>query len=103
MPADDSQNQPSDAPPLLGYASPTPLARAGDLFRDGPLLIARDGIELPDRCILCGQTAPTRPLRLTFSWDSSFQRTRQKSTLELRRSGTVRVHLCPAHHRKWLL
>ena len=55
----DSHGQ-SDArepAPLLGYATPLPLARAGVLFRDGEMLVARDGTELPMFCVLCGESA----------------------------------------------
>src|SRR5271154_1719967 len=100
----DSQGQ-SDAPapapaPLLGYATPLPLARAGVLFRDGEMLVARDGTELPMFCVLCGEAAIGKMLRLKFTWDASFQVTRQKSTLELRKSGTVQAHLCSRHYRR---
>jgi hypothetical protein len=99
----DSQGQ-SDArehAPLLGYATPLPLARAGVLFRDGKIAVARDGSELPALCVLCGEEAMGKTLRLTFTWDASFQVTRQKSTLELRKSGTVQAHLCSRHYRRW--
>jgi hypothetical protein len=89
------------APAPLPYASPTPLARLGDLFRDGHLLLARDGATFPPRCILCGRdSAPSRPIPLTFTWDASFTVTRQ-STLELRQKAAVRAFLCPHHRARW--
>src|SRR5258708_6206418 len=92
-----------EASPLLAYATPSPLAQVGSLFRDGNALVVRDGIELPARCILCGEAAIEKSLMLTFTWDPSFRVTQQKSTLELRRSGTVRAHMCGRHHRRWLI
>lgn len=86
----------------LAYASPWPLAQAGTLFRHGELLVARTGMTLPDQCILCGrERAAAPPVKLAFTWDSSFRITRQKSTLELRRTGTLFVHLCTYHRRRY--
>jgi hypothetical protein len=89
---------PSDEP--LPYAAPSPLAGLGDLFRDGPTLVARDNITLPETCILCGQTAEASPLHLKFTWDPSFKVT-TGSTLELRRAASIHAHLCPKHLAIW--
>ena len=78
-----------------------PLAEAGALFRDGDALVVRDGVELPERCIFCGKWTVAGNVLLRFTWDASFQVTRRKSTLELRRSGKVRAHLCASHYRGW--
>jgi hypothetical protein len=53
---------------------------------------------------LCGQPTKEdrRPVRLTFTWDESFTVTR-KSTLKMRRQGTVHAYLCELHWRRWLL
>jgi hypothetical protein len=84
----------------LPYATPSPLAAQGDIFRDGPLLVARDNITLPETCILCGQPAQTTPLHLKFTWDPSFKVT-TGSTLELRRAASIHAHLCPLHLARW--
>jgi hypothetical protein len=88
------------SPEPLPYATPSPLASHGDLFRDGPLLVARDGIMLDPVCILCGEAADTPALHLRFTWDSSFKRT-TGSTLELRRAGSIHARLCPRHLGRW--
>ena len=87
----------SSLPPTLGYASPTPLAPAGDLFRDGQLLVVRNGRALPERCVLCaGPAAEAPPLTLRFTWDPSFRITRV-FTLQMRRQGQVGARLCAKH------
>jgi hypothetical protein len=100
----NASNPPEDreTSPLLSYATPAPLGRAGSWFREGNVLVVGDGSELPERCIFCGE-GKTRDVLLTFTWDPSFQVTRQKVTLELRRSGTVRAHMCTRHYRGWSL
>ncbi|HVX83293.1 MAG TPA: hypothetical protein VH253_00605 [Phycisphaerae bacterium] len=86
----------------LSYASPVPLARFGEVFRDGGLLLARHNTTLPARCVLCnGEAAAGKePVRLVFTWDPSFRVTRE-STLHLRQTAVVRAHLCAAHWRTW--
>jgi hypothetical protein len=89
--------------PLLAYATPSPLAELGTLFRAGNQLVVRDGLELPDRCVLCGTNGAAKSVSLTFTWDHSFQVAPRPSTLELRKSGKVRAHLCAAHYRGWAM
>jgi hypothetical protein len=86
-------------PPTLGYANPMPLAPLGELFRDGPRIVVRNGAALPGRCILCGAdaaTPPTPPVALSFTWDPSFRITRVL-TLQLRQHGHIDAHLCGGH------
>lgn len=100
-----------ERPPLLGYASALRSGTAGGagggaadvaaIFRQGQTLIAADGALLPARCILCGDEAAREPLRLTFSWDASFQVTRESSSLQLRRKAFVLAPLCASHRRQW--
>ncbi|MGN6370297.1 MAG: hypothetical protein ACTHN5_18740 [Phycisphaerae bacterium] len=90
-------------PPLLAYETPSPLAEVGDLFREGSVLVARSGIELPVQCVLCGSPGAGKSIPLKFSWDRSFQVVRHPSTLELRRWGMVRAYLCAKHRRLWML
>lgn len=85
----------------LPYASPSLMGRQGVLFVEGDLLVVRDGTHLPRLCILCGDEGVTRSIRLTYTWDTSFQVVRKRSSLELRRSGTIQGHLCGKHHRRW--
>jgi hypothetical protein len=89
-----------DASPLIPYAAFTSRAQPGDVFRNGDVLIVRDGITLRDACILCGKAGAGQPLRLKFSWDSSFQ-VAKSSTLELRRAGMVRASMCEMHLGRW--
>ncbi|HUO10174.1 MAG TPA: hypothetical protein VM008_17845 [Phycisphaerae bacterium] len=98
----DEANRP-DQLPLLAYATPSPLAEVGWLFREGNQLVVRDGWELPERCILCGADEAEKSALLTFTWDHSFQVSPHRSTLELRKSGKVRAHLCAAHYRAWAM
>jgi hypothetical protein len=91
--------------PPLPYASPIPLAQAGDLFRGGPdddLLVVRDGVTLPEKCVLCGKLTTKAPILLRFSWDASFRLTR-RSHLQLGLKGSVRAHLCPLHRGHWVV
>jgi hypothetical protein len=76
------------------------LAQAGDLFRHQSTLIARDGLLLPERCILCARAAHGSPVLLKFTWDPSF-RVIDHSTLHLRQQGSIRARLCSAHLRRW--
>jgi hypothetical protein len=89
------------APPTLPYANPTPLAAHGEIFRDGDLLIVRDGITLPARCLLCGAPASPNIITLKFSWDPSFKVSHAASTLQLRRAASFRAYLCPGHFSAW--
>jgi hypothetical protein len=96
---------PSDARqdlPPLAYETPGLNDRRGVLFWEGKLLVARDAVELPALCVICGNEGSGHGIRLAFTWDDSFRVTTQKSTLELRQSGSVIVHLCGPHRRQWL-
>ncbi len=85
----------------LPYASPSFSGRQGVLFVEGDLLIVRNGTHLPPLCILCGKEGFTKSIRLTYTWDESFHVMRKKSSLQLRRSGSIDAHLCGKHHRRW--
>jgi hypothetical protein len=96
----DIENSSAESP-LLPYATPSPLAGQGDLFRDGAVLVARDGIMLPPVCVLCGNPAEgVQPLTLKFTWDPSFHVTKT-STLQLRNAAAIRGFLCQKHSRRW--
>ncbi|MCL2640503.1 MAG: hypothetical protein FWD53_06645 [Phycisphaerales bacterium] len=89
-------------PPILSYASPIPLAVHGDIFQHDGILVVRDNTTLPELCILCGKPAANmKALMLKFTWDPSFKRTESPSTLELRRAGSIRAHLCVQHFRSY--
>lgn len=87
--------------PVLAYATPKPLAEKGPIYREGELLVVRDGTELPQRCVVCGESRTVRSVPLRFTWDASFTVTRQKPALELRQTGSVRAFLCGSHYRQW--
>jgi len=72
------------------------------LFRDGELLVVRDGIILPPVCILCGRASHKEPILLRFSYDASFRLTR-RSSLQLGLRGTVRASLCKVHRGQWVV
>jgi len=72
------------------------------LFRDGELLVVRDGIILPPMCILCGRASHRDPILLHFSYDASFRLTR-RSSLQLVLRGTVRASLCKVHWGQWVV
>lgn len=99
---DQAQSGAREKPPALAYETPEALGRRGVLFWEGKLLVARDGVELPAVCVICGAEGTGGGIRLVFTWDDSFHVTKQKSTLELRRSGSVVAHLCGPHRRQWL-
>jgi hypothetical protein len=92
--------------PMLAYASgihPPVDAKTADpgLFtRDASALVAFHGSTLPQRCVLCGKDGAHQPIKLTFSWDSSFKVTRI-STLQLRQEAYVHAYLCVVHHGRW--
>lgn len=89
----------------LGYASPMPLAQAGDVLRggeEGELLVVRDGATLPERCVLCGRAPRAKPVLLHFSWDASFRLTR-RSKLQLGLRGSVWAFLCAVHRGQWVV
>jgi len=91
---------------MLGYASgihPPPPGSAADpsLFsREQDSLVAFHGSTLPPRCVLCGNDGAHQPIKLTFTWDSSFTVTRI-STLQLRQQAYVHAYLCTIHHSRW--
>jgi hypothetical protein len=58
------------APPDAAQRGPAIGGAAGDIFRDGELLVARDGAPFPDRCVRCNQAADGFRLRKTFYWHS---------------------------------
>ncbi len=86
----------SDVREPLPYASSIPLAIQGELFRAGPLLVARNHALLPPRCVLCGEAPAGDPLTLQFTWDPTFRVTRMM-TLQVRQEGDVRAFLCGPH------
>lgn len=46
----------------------TPPAATGELFRDGNLLVVRDGAPFPDRCVRCNEPAEGYRLKKTYYW-----------------------------------
>jgi hypothetical protein len=103
-PAPSDPSPPSSPCPLLGYASgvhfPVENPNDGAAFRDGTLLIALNGTTLPQRCVLCGGISHSAPVRLAFTWDSSF-RVSSTSTLELRKTAFMFAYLCQQHRAVW--
>lgn len=97
-------------PPLLAYASGPRRAGAatsaadpahpGETYRLGETLVATDGASLPPRCVLCAGDAFGPPLRLSFSWDTSFRITKA-STLQMARKARLFARLCKSHRRRW--
>jgi len=55
------------APPSAAFHG-TPLAATGELFRDGNLLVVRDGAPFPDRCVRCNEPAEGYRLKKTYYW-----------------------------------
>jgi hypothetical protein len=98
-----SSNSPPEQARLLGYASglhPPASADETDCQRAGDSLVASHGSTLPARCILCGAEGRDPPIKLTFTWDSSFTVTRQ-SSLQLREKAYVQAYLCQDHRSRW--
>jgi hypothetical protein len=87
----------------LAYETPGVRERRGVLFREGEVVVVRDGTELPAVCVVCGENGSGHGVKLVFTWDASFQVTREKSTLALRRVGSVVAHLCGRHRRRWVV
>jgi hypothetical protein len=58
------------APPVASRSGLSAPGGTGDIFRDGKILVARDGTLFPDRCVRCN--APTEGFRFrkTFYWHS---------------------------------
>ena len=65
--APDSKSANPYAPPAA-ESHGTPYAANGNLFRDGKLLVARDGAPFPDRCVRCNGPAEGYRLKKTFYW-----------------------------------
>src|SRR5262249_38804265 len=103
MPSDSPHNP--EQTRVLSYASGLHLPAQGegealDCYRAGELLLAFNGCTLPERCLLCGNAGAGLPVKLSFTWDSSFTVTRI-STLQLRQQAYVHAYLCAAHRGRW--
>ena len=71
----DTRRSPDPIEPSANpYAPPSaasygmPQAATGDLFRDGNLLVVRDGAPFPDRCVRCNEPAEGYRLKKTYYW-----------------------------------
>jgi hypothetical protein len=57
------------APPVASRAAPGMAAAADEeIFRDGELIVARDGAAFPDRCVRCNQSAEGFRVKKTLYW-----------------------------------
>jgi hypothetical protein len=58
------------APPVTVRGGAGLAGAPGEMFRDGQLLVARDGSHFPDRCVQCNESAEGFRLKKTFYWHS---------------------------------
>ena len=105
---------PQDNPYAPPDASPHGLATpdgAGELFRDGEILVAKDGTLFPDRCVRCNEVTDGFRFRKTFHWHlpawyalvllSLFIYV--VVALVVRKKASFELALCPRHRsrRQW--
>jgi hypothetical protein len=101
------------APPVAALHGRAIPDGAGDLFRDGKLLVARDGAAFPDRCVRCNQAAEGFRLRKTFYWHSPSWYALVLLNLLIyaivamvvRKKASFELALCPRHRsrRQWCI
>jgi len=102
--------EPSANPYAPPSAAPhgTPLAPTGDLFRDGSLLVARDGAPFPDRCVRCNEPAEGYRLKKTYYWHPPAWYLLIFASILIyaiaavivRKKATFAVSLCPRHRSR---
>ncbi len=101
------------APPIGARASRIPSDAAGDIFRDGGFLVARDGTPFPDRCVRCNHAAEGFRLKKTFYWHPPNWYALVLLNLLIyaivamvvRKKASFEVALCPRHRsrRRWCI
>lgn len=97
---------PYGASPMLGYATPQGHAQPGyGVWRDGRLVVAANGVQLPHACVKCGQPGSGSQFRRTYYWHSPWIYLTILAGLLIyvivalcvRGKGTVMVSLCAEH------
>lgn len=97
------------APPVASHAIPSMVVGAGsEVFRDGDLIVARDGAPFPDRCVRCNQAARGYRLKKTFYWHPpSWYLLILLSILiyaivamVVRKKASFELALCPQHRKR---
>lgn len=79
-----------------------------EIFRDGDLIVARDGASFPDRCVRCNESAEGFRVKKTFYWHApSWYLLILLSILiyavvamVVRRKASFELALCPLHRRR---
>ncbi len=105
---------PLDNPYAPPVASPHGLATpdgAGEIFRDGEILVAKDGALFPDRCVRCNEVADGFRFFKTFYWHLPAWYALVLLSLLIylvvalvvRKKATFQLALCPRHRsrRQW--
>lgn len=95
------------APPEVS-AGTAIAGSAGEIFRDGSLIVARDGAPFPDRCVRCNQAAQGFRLKKTFYWHSPSWYALVLLNLLIyaivamvvRKKASFEVALCPQHRSR---
>lgn len=98
-------SNPFAAPESEGPASP---AGAEGCWRDGDLLVARNGAELPRRCVKCNGAVTGDAVKVPVQWMPRWvfallllgMLPYLIAFLITRRQGVVHVHLCDAHRQR---
>jgi len=98
------------APPAAASHA-APLTTTGELFRDGNLLVARDGAPFPDRCVRCNEPAEGYRLKRTYYWHPpgwylvifAGVLIYAIAAVIVRKKATFAVSLCQRHRRRRVL
>lgn len=100
-------DNPYAPPEVSGHGAAMPDG-ASEIYRDGELIVARDGAPFPDRCVRCGQAANGFRLKKTFYWHTpSLYLLVLVSVLiyaivalVVRKKASFELALCPLHHSR---
>lgn len=102
-------------PPLIDnpYAPPTvggyyDVPAEGELYRDGKILIVRDGAAFPDRCVRCNRPAQGFRLKRTFYWHPQVWYLLILVSILIyaivamiiRKKATLEIPICPEHRSR---
>jgi hypothetical protein len=100
------------APPIASPANPAIAAMAvgagSEIYRDGELIVARDGASFPDRCVRCNDSAGGFRVKKTFYWHPpSWYLLVLLSVLiyavvamVVRKKASFELALCPQHRKR---
>ena len=103
----------SPAAPVIPYATPVsaaPPAPIDAAWQDGPVLVVRNGVILPPRCVKCNDVADGAYRKCSMSWHNPLLYllilpglvVYLLVAMSLQERGSIGVHLCANHRRRRL-